>query len=191
MIISLRGEEIRLDELEFDIDVDFKDLNEKGQRRMLLKEKNLFLWDALNSNNIEIYELAKKLINECSSQVLNEIIKKLIVGKKVYDEDKVLMLLKSPNLQLLDELRSALAISRYDSIRIWVASDNDTPSIYLTNMFFEEISNVATFNSEDVFCSIIRNPNFEFSSEMKEKLREEYCSDVALKVFSKVKELTN
>lgn len=116
-VTTVKGKKVRIDELTFDNEVDFDRLNSSGQERLFLEDKNLFFFDALMSKESSIQELAKKHMAKCSSKILNETLKNLILGyPEKYEPKLVLEILSVPHLQLDSDIIGFLSESKYPEI---------------------------------------------------------------------------
>ena len=193
MSIFLNGLEVRVDELKHDLKVEFRDLNEKGQRRFFMENKKTFLYDAFTSQYPEIRQLPLNFKGEYSLDTLNEIINKLyskIVSNNCYQYvDLVLELLNIPEFEPDEELQKKLSHSGYYPILFFIAESPCTSFEILKDMFFSECSQFLCYNYSDLLDSIIKNPNFNLDCNFIKELELRYKAEHYHRIIEKIKTL--
>lgn len=177
MGITVEGIMVRNDEVSCNVEVPFSGLNLKGQKRLFLENKDLFLCKALDSSYEYIFDLAHKNLKNCSSSALNEAI---VVLLKRGNVDLILEILAIPHFSLKDSIRTMLSKSEYYSLVLWVANDSNTSYELLCDMLLASLPNVFWNRSFDIFVAIISNANFKLYKKTYN----------AMVYFSKVLELS-
>lgn len=163
MSIFINGLKVRSSELNEDFEVQFKDLNEKGQRRLFTENKTLFLYDALTSEYESIQALPLQFKDEYSSETLNSIIKKVLSKMLLSKEcDLILEFLNIPGFELDEDLRKDLSFSQFYPIKCWVAKSEKTSTEILKSMFLHDVCYSVWSNWYVLLDLIISNPNFRF-----------------------------
>jgi len=187
MSILVNGLKVRSYELNSDLEVSFKDLNEKGQHRLFKENKNVFLYDALTSKYKSIQKLPLQFKREYSSETLNSTIMKLLPNVRGKDTDLVLELLNIPGFEVDEELRKKLAHSVYYPFNYWVAESEKTSSEILKDMFLCDVGLFVRNDWANLLDSIISNPNFKFDSDLSTYIKTRYHIRHYNRVVEKIK----
>lgn len=191
MSITVKGQKVRTNELGYDNEISFSRLNIKGQKRLFLENKNLFLYEALSSSHEAIVNLAKEHMAECSSETLNDVLRELTTNSTGwYDSKLVLEILNIPHLQLDLNIRKNFSRTEYWAIRYWTADDKSTPKEILSDLFITEAWEFIVDNITNGIEKILQNPNFVMDEELHKKLQSRFSDKQYSKIMEKVRELT-
>lgn len=187
--ITVEGVDVRIEEVDKDLSVEFYKLTEEGQKRVFEENKDIFFFDALKSSYMSIRNYAIELKDECSSETLNEAIKNLIRFKVSDKITLIIELLNTERLEIDEELEKMLAHSDYWRLRLWVAEDKNTSLAILKEMLPDAIKRFFWRNSSTDIDAIITNPNFKLDEEVKQII-EKFSLDEGAKIEARIKELT-
>lgn len=167
MSIKVKGIPIQNEELSYDKEIPFSYLTAKGQERMFLDNKELFICEAFDSKYATVRQLARENMSDCSSVTLNEVLKFLFIGRTVVNCDLILEILAIPNLVLDDSIRVSLSTSDYWPLRQWVAHDANTPLDLLYEMLIPAVNSVFWYSDFIILDALVSNTNFEMSEPLK------------------------
>lgn len=165
MSIKVKGIIARSDELSYDMEIPFSNLTVKGQERLFLENKDLFICEALKSKYDYIRDLVRTNFKSCSSEALNEAIKFLLSGYT--NCDLIMEILATSNLVLEDDVRISLSESDYWQLRQWVAYDTNTSLDLLYKMLIPAVQSVFWHHNFTILDALISNTNFEISESLK------------------------
>lgn len=165
MSIKVKGFPIHNDELCYDINIPFSNLTVKGQKRLFLLNKDIFLCDALASKHTTISELAHNNLASCSSKALNEAI---IFLHKHRNVNLILEILNIEYFKLEKSVMLLLSNSDYWQLRLWVANDLNTPYELLLNMFYSALDELFFTHSLYLFDAIVNNTNFKKCKQLQD-----------------------
>ena len=167
MSVKVKGIPIRNEELSYDVEVPFSNLTAKGQERMFLDDKDVFICEAFASRYNTVRQLARNNMADCSSSTLNEAIKFLLKGCRSNDVDLILEILDIPNFILEDSIRVSLSRSYYWPLRQWVANDSNTSLELLYEMLMPAVRSVFWHHDFIILNALVSNTNFKMSEPLK------------------------
>ena len=172
MGITVKGVNVRTEELKTKFKVSFADLTAEGQRRVFLEQKDEFLYEALTSRYGSVKKVAKKNKGKCSSKTINKVLKHLLSeSDRRLKLDLILDILSTPNFEIEQEVVKKLSNSNYSKLRLGVAKDSNTPLQILKDMFSDEAFAIVGYGYSEVFDAIITNPRFELDEEINQKIQ--------------------
>jgi len=196
MSITVKGIKVRSNDLKKEITANFNSLKEFAQKKILKENVDLFLEDALLSENPSVKELAMELMEECSSETLNRVIRRELKGSRIgcgferYNYDLVLKILNCKKLQLDEHLRKKLSKTEIWRVRNWIAQDKDTSNEILNDMILAESRDFILYNSVVVFDSIVLNPNFKMKEKTKNNFFYYYTKESYTAIMERIETVT-
>lgn len=169
-MITVKGVEVRPEEVAKEIKVSFKDLTEEGQKRIFRENKDEFIIDALKSKYSSVQNLIFEVKNECSSIALNKAIEEAI--KRGASAKRIIDLLNVPTLELDEELRKLLSISIWTSLKKWVIQDKNTSFELLKSdqLFMYAAIELIQSHDSTLFDAIVKNPKFKWDEELERNI---------------------
>lgn len=183
MDITVKDVIVQNDELAYNVEIPFRDLNSKGQERLFLENKDLFLCEALSSRYDDIKNLALNNLTFCCSEALNKAIwllyKQPDVGHGYIHSNNIYIIrtkiLPIPHLVLDPSIRITFSTDDYcNRLPEWVANDVNTPFELLRDMLLPALQNAIHFGINwsgsygyAVLWGIVNNPNFKKSTEIQ------------------------
>lgn len=180
---------VRTKEIEKEIVIEFNDLNETGQQRIFLENKDSFLAQAITSKYKVIREKAEEYINNnCTCEVLNELIIELLEAQGYTDAytDQIEKVLNSPKLELADYVCMKIADSSSYILKAWLANEyNKTSNDVLNRILHYELEDFRNNGeSSRLFDDVIMHPNFKLTLKGKY-----YGYGMIEKIEARIKEL--
>jgi len=169
-------------------------LSQKGIE-LTSEEVKIDLKDLL-SENPSVKELAMELMEECSSETLNRVIRRELKGSRIgcgferYNYDLVLKILNCKKLQLDEHLRKKLSKTEIWRVRNWIAQDKDTSNEILNDMILAESRDFILYNSVVVFDSIVLNPNFKMKEKTKNNFFYYYTKESYTAIMERIETVT-
>lgn len=174
MSVKVKGIPIQNEELSYDVEIPFSNLTVKGQERMFLDNKDIFICEAFASKYDTVRKLAYDNMSDCSSESLN----KLILSLCNIDEnmDLIIEILYMPNFLLEDEVREKLISSNCLEVIVSIAFLPTTPYETLCDILINFALKEAFWNyhSLTMFYAVIHNPNFKITVEIEEVINKFY-----------------
>ena len=191
MSFKVNGKEVHISELKQDVSLKFDDLTQQGQTRLLLENKDTFLYDALISEYEEVHLLAMSLKEEYSQDAVNKMIRDILkIGLTTIEASWILELIDVPDFKLDDDNRNKFSTSEYLPLKNWVASDKYTPSNILEGMFYIECVELIESKFFIVFDTIVKNPNFKLkfneTSRQVKVLRNMFSKSEIKKIMDRI-----
>lgn len=182
MSVKVKGIPIRNEELSYDVEIPFSNLTVKGQERMFLESKDVFLCEAFASKYASVRKLAHDNMLDCSTKNLNKVILFLYdidETMNFYDicrnRDIIIEILYIPNFVLEDEVREKLINSNCWEFVTSVAFMPTIPYEALCEILIKYALREAFANdSLTMFYAVIHNPNFKITVEIEEVISKFY-----------------
>lgn len=183
MSVKVKGISIRNEELSYDVEIPFSNLTVKGQERMFLDNKDIFICEAFASKYDTVRKLAYDNMSDCSSESLNKVISSLCNIDENMDfhdicenMDLIIEILYMPNFVLEDEVREKLIDSNYLEVILSIAFLPTTPYETLCDILINFALKEAFWNyhSLTMFYAVIHNPNFKITVEIEEVISKFY-----------------
>lgn len=190
-IITVKGYQVRKDELKPEIEVDFKSLSINGQTRIFMENKNLFLKEALESEYDQIRELPIKFIKEYSVKTVNEVMKELAY-KDIYTwlasekYEFMIAILNDESLKIEEKTIERLACSDFWGIKKAVAVRKDTGAKALKSIFFRAVKEYLDHGESELLDIVIVHPNFFVDTSLERAIIKSYSSDNVKKITEKI-----
>lgn len=174
MSVKVKGIPIRNEELSYDVEIPFSNLTVKGQERMFLDNKDIFICEAFYSKYDTVRKLAYDNMSDCSSESLNKVISSLCNINE--NMDLIIEILYMPNFVLEDEVREKLIDSNYLEVILSIAFLPTTPYETLCDILINFALKEAFWNyhSLTMFYAVIHNPNFKITVEIEEVISKFY-----------------
>lgn len=174
MSVKVKGIPIRNEELSYDVEIPFSNLTVKGQERMFLDNKDIFICEAFSSKYDTVRKLAYDNMSDCSSESLNKVISSLCNINE--NMDLIIEILYMPNFVLEDEVREKLIDSNYLEVILSIAFLPTTPYETLCDILINFALKEAFWNyhSLTMFYAVIHNPNFKITVEIEEVISKFY-----------------
>lgn len=171
MSIFIKGKKVRNNELKQKIEISFNDLNEAGQRRIFLENKDLFLVDAIISNYKSIREIGRRYAyEEASNKVLNQVIKELYIEQGEYTiryMHQIFEILDIPRFKLAYYIEIEFANSNHYILKEWLITKQHETSNEILNIILSNELDAFWENRKNLVNKIIMHPNFELTLEGK------------------------
>lgn len=183
-MVTVKGVEVRPEEVVKEIQVNFDELTEKEQKRLFSEHPEEFVEDALRSSYLCMPWLVLKERKKLSEHALNKAIK-VLLERRAY-EDIILKFLEVP-FELDEELKKRLALRcQNDSIQLWLAKDEKASSEILEIIFICGAQWLVRNGKMQVFDSVVMNPNFNEIEEIEIKLKERFSPTDIEKIMARI-----
>ncbi len=196
-MVTVNNVKVRSEEV-VNLEIQFYELTEDGQKRIFNKKKQDFVRDALRSEYPSVRKFLWEIKEKCSSIVLNMAIEECLKINKEGVRDNyvsgkdIIDLLNVPDFRLDNKLRVRLAESGDWTLKRWVARDSKTPLNILKSTLMFELAATRVITSKgtetDLFDEIICNRNFWWCRDM-ERIMKKYSWREAQMIVLRIKEL--
>lgn len=166
-MITVKGIPVRSEEI--NLEVDFQDLTEEGQRRIFLENQEEFILEALASQYVSVVEAVREATKNSSFEQ-NRAIEKLLMMPGNHERE-ILEILKIPEMELEPEIRVRLVETREPLILLKIARDVKTSmAILKMPQMFAKAIRLAEGYEDQLLEAILANPNFVVDKEIEKKL---------------------